>query len=416
MRARQFIIEYDRTKTAQAYTAKLVNQALKDPTVPGAVRNNINNTLTPLEGAELILKNQIELGDPTKNKKYAQTLARMYANGLIKWEDVGSTMRDYLTKFTQLGIKKMLKSEHSDFNRFKDLKSFYDAVDSYPDIEEQPEVKEKGQSQEVYKDANVRVIRPDNEQAACYYGQGTRWCTAAKNDNMFARYHNEGPMYIMLPTKPKYEGEKYQIHPDSGQYMNEGDYPVEAQDLIDRFGEGFREWLLKADPVLMEMVRYYTNDQELESAWRAVGELVNEKAYEVIFDWEVSDDYYYSWLKDNGHVDDDGIKDDAPPYDEYNEEAGAWLHRMTEIPNMTADEIREITQQLSESDNKDYYLRDLDEVYSYAIEIAQDRHETAGLEVWVYKNVDVKYYPDKDEITVNQVDRRFTDLTSRSGG
>ena len=143
MRARQFVIEYDRTKTAQAFTAKLVNQALADPTVHGAVRNNINSMESPLKAAEMILQNQIELGDPTKQKKYTQALARMYANGLIKWEDVGSTMRDYLTKFTKLALKKKLKPEHTDFNRFKDLKSFYDAVDTYPDPEEEPEVKEK---------------------------------------------------------------------------------------------------------------------------------------------------------------------------------------------------------------------------------------------------------------------------------
>ena len=406
MRASHFITEYDRTKTAQAFAAKLVNTALADPTTPGAVRNNINSMEDPLKAAEMILKNQIEVGDPTKQKKYAQALAKMYANGLIKWEDIGSTMRDYLTKFATLAVKKLLKPEHSDFNRFKDLKSFYDVVDEYPDPEGK-EQKSKGDAKEVYKDANVRIIKPEDVNAACYYGQGTRWCTAADSNNMFDRYNNEGPMYILLPTTAKHEGEKYQIHPESGQYMNEGDYPVEAQDLIDRFGEGFREWLLKADPVLMEMVRYYTNDQELESAWRAIAEHVNDRAYEVMYDWEASDDYYYQYLKDEGFVDEEGdIKDDAPPYDEYNEEAGAWLYRMTEIPDRTADEIREITQQLSETDNKDYYLRDLDEVYSYAIEIAQDRHETAGLEVWVYKNVEVKYDREKDEITVQPVEPR----------
>ena len=405
MRARHFIVEYDRTKTAQAFTSKLVNQALADPTVPGAVRNNINSMESPLKAAEMILQNQIEVGDPTKQKKYTQTLARMYANGLIKWEDIGSTMRDYLTKFHTLNLKKMIPSPRNDFNRYSDLGDFYSVVDEYPDPEER-EKKSKGDAKEVYKDANVRIIQPEDINAACYYGQGTRWCTAANSNNMFDRYDAEGPMYILLPTTAKHKGEKYQIHPESGQYMNEGDYPVEAQDLIDRFGEGFREWLLKADPVLMEMVRYYTNDQELESAWRAIAELVNDKAYEVMFDWETDDDYYYSWLKDNGYVDDDGIKDDAPPYDEYNEEAGAWLHRMLEIRDRTADEIREITKQLSESDNKDYYLRDLDDVYSYAIEIAQDRNETAGLEVWVYKNVDVKYNSEEDEITVKKVEPR----------
>ena len=407
MRARHFIVEYDRTKTAQAFTSKLVNQALKDPTTPGAVRNNINSMESPQKAAEMILQNQIEVGDPTKQKKYAQTLARMYANGLIKWEDVGSTMRDYLAKFTKLALKKKLNPEHTDFNRFKSLKDFYDAVDTYPDPEEDQEVKDKGEAKEVFNNEEVRIIRPDNEQAACYYGQGTRWCTAARNDNMFTRYHNDGPMYIMLPTKPKYEGEKYQIHPDSGQYMNEGDYPVEAQELIDRFGEGFKEWLLKADPVLMEMVRYYPNDQKLESAWRSIAELVNDRAYEVMYEWEASDDYYYQYLKDEGFVDEEGdIKDDAPPYDEYNEEAGAWLYRMMEIRDKTADEIREIAQNYEEFENKDYYLRDLDDIYSYAIEIAQDRNETAGLEVWVYKNVEVKSYADRDEITVELVKPR----------
>ena len=407
MRARHFIVEYDRTKTAQAFTSKLVNQALKDPTTPGAVRNNINSMESPQKAAEMILQNQIEVGDPTKQKKYAQTLARMYANGLIKWEDVGSTMRDYLAKFTKLALKKKLNPEHTDFNRFKSLKDFYDAVDTYPDPEEDQEVKDKGEAKEVFNNEEVRIIRPDNEQAACYYGQGTRWCTAARNDNMFTRYHNDGPMYIMLPTKPKYEGEKYQIHPDSGQYMNEGDYPVEAQELIDRFGEGFKEWLLKADPVLMEMVRYYPNDQKLESAWRSIAELVNDRAYDVMIEWEDSDDYYYQYLKDEGYIDDDGDRtDDAPPYDEYNEEAGAWLYRMMEIRDKTADEIREIAQNYEEFENKDYYLRDLDDIYSYAIEIAQDRDSTAGLEVWVYKNVDVKYNADKDEITVELVKPR----------
>ena len=408
MRARQFIIEYDRTKTAQAFTSKLVNQALKDPTTPGAVRNNINSMESPQKAAEMILQNQIEVGDPTKQKKYTQALARMYANGLIKWEDVGSTMRDYLTKFTKLALKKKLNPEHTDFNRFKDLKSFYDAVDTYPDPEEDQEVKDKGEAKEVFNNGEVRIIRPDNEQAACYYGQGTRWCTAARDHNMFDRYNTDGPMYIILPKNPKHDGEKYQFHPMSDQYMDEKDRPVYPQVLLNLFpSEEFKEFLFKADPILKSRISLYPNDQELESAWRSIAEQVNDKAFEVMYEWEDSDDYYYSWLKDNGYIDDDGDrKDDAPPYDEYNEEAGAWLYRMMEIRDRTADEIREIAQDLEGLENRDYYLRDLDDIYSYAIEIAQDRDQTAGLEVWVYKNVDVKYNADRDEITVELVKPR----------
>ena len=406
MRARHFITEYDRTKTAQAFAAKLVNTALADPTTPGAVRNNINSMEDPIKAAEMILQNQIEVGDPTKQKKYTQTLARMYANGLIKWEDIGSTMRDYLTKFHTLNLKKMIPSPRNDFNRYSDLGDFYSVVDEYPDPEER-EKKSKGDAKEVYKDANVRIIQPEDVNAACYYGQGTRWCTAADSNNMFDRYNNEGPMYILLPTKATHEGEKYQIHPESGQYMDEQDRPIETQDLIDRFGEDFMAWLLKADPDLKKMILYYPNDNELRNAWQNIAGIMQDKAYDVMFEWEVNDDYYMSWLKDNGYVDEEGdLKDDAPPYDEYNEEAGAWLHRQLQIGEMTADEIRELTKELAETDSAVYYLRELDEIYSWAIEVAHDKRETAGLEVWVYKNVDVKYDAEKDEITVKQVEPR----------
>ena len=64
MRAKHFIVEYDRSKTAQAYAAKLVNTAMADTTVPGAVRNNIQDNLTPEKAAEMVLRH-IETGDPT---------------------------------------------------------------------------------------------------------------------------------------------------------------------------------------------------------------------------------------------------------------------------------------------------------------------------------------------------------------
>ena len=97
MRARHFIVEYDRAKTAQAYGKNIVDFLLKDPSAPQAVKNNAVNMDT-VKAAEMVLQNQIEQGDPTKQKKYAQALARWYSKGQVQWEDVGSTMRDYLHK------------------------------------------------------------------------------------------------------------------------------------------------------------------------------------------------------------------------------------------------------------------------------------------------------------------------------
>jgi hypothetical protein len=404
MRAKQFIVEYDRTKTAQAFAAKLVNTAMADNTVPGAVRKNIQDNMTPVEAAEMILKNQIEVGDPTKQKKYTQALARMYANGLIKWEDIGSTMRDYLTKFATLAVKKLLKPEHSDFNRFKDLKSFYDVVDQY----EEPEGKEqrsKGDAKEVYKDANVRIIKPEDINAACYYGQGTRWCTAADSNNMFDRYNRDGPMYILLPTKAAHEGEKYQVHPQSGQYMDEQDRDVDAEDLIKRFGDDFREWWLTVDPDLGGRIIFFPNEDELRKACEEIKQLSLEFLNEIMMDWEMEDEGYYEYLRDEGYVDEEGeYKDDYPAYTDYNDSASAYYGNVYSALDITVDEVREIAKQIEEDDGRYQYIGDLENVFSISVENAIDRQD--GLPVTIYRRIQVtlkdgkitvEYVPPRDE-------------------
>ena len=389
MRAKHFITEYDRTKTARAFAAKLVNIALRDPTTPGAVRSNINSMEDPIKAAEMILQNQIEVGDPTKQKKYTQALAKMYANGLIKWEDIGSTMRDYLTKFTKLALKKKLKPEHTDFNAYKDLKTFYDAVDQYADPEAK-EQKSKGDAKEVYKDANVRIIRPDDVNAACYYGQGTRWCTAADSNNMFDRYNQDGPMYILLPTTAKHEGEKYQFHPQSGQYMDEDDRSVTPTQLMQRFGEDFEKWMLKADPYLGGKIIYFPDEDELRSAIIHIKQLGEDKIWDILTDWEMNDDTYYPWLRDNNYLDDnDELKDDAPSYLEYNDEASSFYSNAYGALDISVDELRELAQDLEDNDGRDQMVSNLEDVISWSVEKALG-DESGGLTTFIFQRIQTK--------------------------
>ena len=283
MRARQFIIEYDRAKTARAFSAKLVNQTIKDPTAPAAVKQTIKD-MEPQQAAEMILQKQIEPGDPTKQKKFAQALALKYANGLIKWEDVTSTLTDYLAKFFKLGLKKKLKPEHSDFNRYKDLKTFYDAVDTYPDPDEEDQKKQaekeasKGDAKLYYEDSTIRVIVPEDEAAACYYGQGTRWCTAAsKGASMFNTYNREGPLYIILPKNPRYTGEKYQFHFESKSYMNEKDESASLSQLGATYPSIKKAF---ADQIKKFHVVSLMTDEEIKAKYPRALEIVKNNAIE----------------------------------------------------------------------------------------------------------------------------------------
>lgn len=247
MRYNQLILlEYDRSKTAAAYGEKLLAVAVRDTwfvqqynnALPGGNIKEIAKT-NPEKVLDYLLT-WIERGDPTPNKEYSQSIAKMYSNGLSKLEDVASTLADYLAKFDKLKRRKKILPPRNDFNRYKDLESFYDVVDEYPEEEEvKPEVKQN--AQELYRDNKLIVTVPQDVQAACYYGQGTRWCTAGKNNNMYD-YYTKGnrPLYVIIPRQPAYPGEKYQFHFETKQFMNEQDRQIGADGiakLVERFPE-----------------------------------------------------------------------------------------------------------------------------------------------------------------------------------
>lgn len=230
MKINQIVLEYNRQTTATNYGAKLIAAANKDRSY---------RELQRLQQADVDerylddILNRLESADPTKNKEYTQALANLYSKGGLKMEDVNSTLSDYLVKFHKLKNKKMIPSPRNDFMGYSDIGDFYSVVDEYPDV--QAGQQDRGEAKEVYKDADLRIIRPADQTAACYYGQGTRWCTAAQNNNMFNTYAKKGELYIIIPTKPAHTGEKYQFHFETKQFMDEKDHRANLSELRQRY-------------------------------------------------------------------------------------------------------------------------------------------------------------------------------------
>ena len=111
---------------------------------------------------------------------------------------------------------------------------------------------------------------PLYERASIYYGQGTRWCTAATaSANYYEDYTRSAPLFIVIPRHPKYQGEKYQLwfcvrlgnevitseqewnelysvngedyminNTEYSQLMDSKDDPVSYRFLVSRFGSG----------------------------------------------------------------------------------------------------------------------------------------------------------------------------------
>ena len=251
MRASEFLLEYNRQVTAKQVGNRLLLALSKDSSIfangtLNGMRTQIktlgnlhdpealNAVIDPIRRAKWIeyVLQVIESLDPTPNKAYTPWLAKMYAKGGLKLEDMNRN--GALEHFDLAKKKKKVAPEHADINRFKTYKDFEDVVLSRYQIE--PEEKENTPAKA--KKSQLRdclVIIPEDEEAAIKYGKGTKWCTSAIKNNYFGAYNRKGPLFIIIPKNPKYAGEKYQVHFETGSYMNEQDNPVNLIGLYERF-------------------------------------------------------------------------------------------------------------------------------------------------------------------------------------
>lgn len=293
----------------------------------------------------------IEERDPSPNKQYTPWLARMYAKsgGGVGIEDLNRM--DLIRLYDIAKKRRMVKPEHSDINRFKWYHDFEDEMEAsynfFNDLE--TETMPEGKASKVYNDENVLIIVPHDEPAACKYGRGTRWCTAStRGHNMFDAYNRNrnGKLYILIPKQPKYEGEKYQLHFQSNSYMDENDDPVPLTDILNRF-PGIKDFFFNAEPELREKLEFIP-DQELQQAIESIAELVQERVWEEISDWEARDDYYYQYLRDEGLVDDDGdidwdkVDQAGLTYSEYNPEVERWSRDIINAVTPTPEQLKDI--------------------------------------------------------------------------
>jgi hypothetical protein len=186
---------------------------------------------------------KMEEADPTKNKQYVNWLVKAFQFG-SKIEDLLSRGKDSLERFEQLKLKKKLKPEHSDIGRFQKLTDLESILRTdYPEGPSSVPTN-KGEYIELVNDSNMRVIEILDKDSACYYGRGTQWCTAAKNNNMYDYYSSEeGRLFVFIPKKPKYPGEKYQLYfshwYEDIQFNNEKDEKATNAELARKYIERY---------------------------------------------------------------------------------------------------------------------------------------------------------------------------------
>lgn len=152
------------------------------------------------------LVDQLSAIDPTKNKQYLQWLAKQYINGLFKIEDA-PRINGVLNNFNQL--KPRLAKR--DINQYT-LHQLEEEIDNITSGGATDNTKGSAytnvpDSKVLYHGPYGTLVVPKTEAASCELGRGTKWCTAAENNNMFSHYSQAGDLYIWIDRS----GKKYQF-------------------------------------------------------------------------------------------------------------------------------------------------------------------------------------------------------------
>jgi hypothetical protein len=165
-----------------------------------------------MQFSELIIESRVDDFKIKHGKKFSpQNIGKIIKTISPKYLDwVGKVMDDVnfdenfktlvtaLKRFDAISTNLPL----TDINQYKTLNDLTTSINTYNNRVRR-DVKEVKGGKVVYDDGRFFVVNPLNYESSCYYGKGTKWCTAAETDSHFKRYNEDGKLfYIIDRTKP----------------------------------------------------------------------------------------------------------------------------------------------------------------------------------------------------------------------
>ena len=176
--------------------------------------------------------------DLKKIGKYSKLLLTMYKRGELKIEDLPKAT-EYLTYVYKhkVGL---------DINKIRNLSDLYQVVKQYytREAKDLPTILKALTPEDyrkVYQGEKWSVYVPLTENAACYLGVNTEWCTAwgpkslnpdyQERESRFKFHDNKGRLYIIVNNSDF--NERYQFHFETNQYMDINDRGINTGKFLD---------------------------------------------------------------------------------------------------------------------------------------------------------------------------------------
>ena len=141
----------------------------------------------------------------SSNQKFLNFLGKVISS---------ENLNDDLIK-AKIAVEKFIRFQKNleikDINQYETLKDISDAIIKHEN-KVRRDVKKIDGADVVYEDDRFTVISPKTHDASCYYGTGSKWCTAAKSsESHFQTYNRDGKLFYFLDKKAKTGSRFYKV-------------------------------------------------------------------------------------------------------------------------------------------------------------------------------------------------------------
>jgi len=238
MRIHQILLEYNRQITINRLGDKIFQKYHEDQTLIQQTQKLDNKE----EIIDFIVR-VFEINfDPTPNKMYVQWIIREWLKTSFRAED-SHRVKEVIAWFND--NKVLLKNnnisidinKHS-FHQLQDITDKFigqEAPLSGKHLKRQLSSQIREESEILYDGPEGLLVSPRTEAASCFWGKGTKWCTAATTStNYFDRYNKMSPLYIWINSKD----EKYQFQFGRSPQFNDSRDMAISKELIEEFRTG----------------------------------------------------------------------------------------------------------------------------------------------------------------------------------
>lgn len=187
---------------------------------------------------------RLALADPHRGKKHLAWLLKNHSGTNIPLHHIKGVLSDFMKPNHPKA--EPISRDISNYSHIDDVanvdKPHNDLRNKKKAVEQARRELVTNEGNEIHNSPNLVVHNPQTREASCELGMKTKWCTSAKNNNMFPSHHAFGDFYVIRGKDKDGKNAKYGVHfegvpgPPAGQqkpdFMNAENKPVDTKELV----------------------------------------------------------------------------------------------------------------------------------------------------------------------------------------